>query len=67
MDLLGDLCRDVSAYQVWLNESILSTNLRLSDIEAQGLSHFTEWKDHVQAAVGQIKVTDMSVKISNKN
>ena len=67
VDLLGNLCRDVLADRVWVDESILSTNLRLSDIEAQGLSHFTEWKDHVQAAVGQIKVTDMSVKISNKN
>ena len=42
MDLLGDLCRYVSAYQVWLNESILSTNLRHAYIEAQGVSRFPE-------------------------
>ena len=40
VELLGTLCRGASADQVWVDESILSTNLRLADIEAQGVSHF---------------------------
>ena len=63
MDLLDNLCRDVSADRTWVDESILSTNLRLADIEAQGVSHFPEWKEHIQASVGQINVADMSIRI----
>ena len=62
MDLLGTLCRDFLLYRVWVDESILSTNLRLADIESQVVSHFPEFKEHVQADVVQIKVTEMSVK-----
>ena len=46
----------------WLEESIHSTNLRLAKIEAQGVSHFTEWKEHVHTAVGQVKAANISVK-----
>ena len=45
-----------------MDESILSTKLRLANIEAQVASHFPEWKEHVRATVGQIKVADTSVK-----
>ena len=64
---MGNLCRDVLADQVWVDKIILSTNLRLADIEAQGVFHFPEWKEHVQAAVGQIKMAEISVKLFNKN
>ena len=39
-----------------------STNLRLADIEVQGVSQFTEWKEHVQADVGQLKAAAITVK-----
>ena len=61
-ELLGTMCGEFSVYQMWAEESIHSTNLRLADIEAQVVSHFTEWTDHVQAAMGQVKTTDISVK-----
>ena len=48
--ILGNLCRYVLADRVWVDESILSTKMWLEDIEAQGVSHFTEWKDHVRAS-----------------
>ena len=38
VDLLGNLCRDVLADRVWVDESILSTNLQLAEIETQGVS-----------------------------
>ena len=56
VEILGTLCRDVLADRVWVYESILSTNLRLEDIEAQGVYHFPVWKENVQEAVVQIKV-----------
>ena len=37
VELLGNLCRDVSADWAWADERILSTNLRLADIDAQGV------------------------------
>ena len=40
VNLLVNLCRDVLAYWAWVDEIILSTNLQLADIEAQGVSHF---------------------------
>ena len=45
VELLEDLCRDVPADRAWVDESILFTNLRLADIEAQGVSQFSrmEW------------------------
>ena len=45
-----------------MDESIISINMRLAEIEAQGVSHFPEWKEHVQAAVVQKKVAEMSIK-----
>ena len=63
VDLLGNICRDASADWAWVDESIISTNLRLADIEAQGVSHFPEWKEHVQASVGQINLAEMSIRI----
>ena len=45
-----------------MEEYIHSTNLRLVDIEAQGVSHFPEWKDHSQAAVRQVKTAEISVE-----
>ena len=42
VDLWGTLCRDVSSDQVWVDESILYTNLQLAEIEAQDVSHFPE-------------------------
>ena len=62
VELLGGLCRNVSADRLWVDESILSTNLWLADIEVQGVSHFPEWKEHVRATVGQINVAEISVK-----
>ena len=62
VELLGDLCRYFLENWAQVDERILSTNLRLADIEAQGVSHFPEWKQHVWAAVGQIKVAEISVK-----
>ena len=62
MDLLVTLCRNVSENWVWVDEIIISTNLCLAYIEAQGVSRFPECKEHVQAAVEQIKVVDVSVK-----
>ena len=44
VELWGNLCRDVLADQVRVDEKILYTNLRLADIEAQGVSHFPERK-----------------------
>ena len=56
VDLLGTLCRYFLVDRAWVDKSILSTNLRLADIEAQGMSHFPSLKEHVHSAVGQIKV-----------
>ena len=33
VEIFGNLCRDFSADRSWVYESILSTNLRLGDIE----------------------------------
>ena len=60
--LSGDLCRDVLAYWSWVDESILSTNLRLEEIEAQGVSRFPERKEHFWAAVGEIMELEIYVK-----
>ena len=62
VNLLGTLCRGASEDRVWVDESILSTNLRLANIEAQGVSHFPEWKEHIRAAVGQINMAETPVK-----
>ena len=40
VDLLGTLYRDVLVDWEWLDESTLSANLRLADIEVQGVSNF---------------------------
>ena len=62
VELLGTLCRAVSVGWAWVVDSILSTNLRLADIEAQGVSCFLECKEHVRTAVEQIQVAEISVK-----
>jgi len=56
VELLRTLCGDVSDNLVWVDESIHSTKLRLANIEAQDVSHFSEWKEHVRADVGQLKM-----------
>ena len=55
VNLLENICRYVLAHQALVNEIIISTKLWLADIEKKGMSHFTESKEHVQAAVRQIK------------
>ena len=62
MEILGKMCGDVSADLLWLEESIQPTNLRLADIDAQGVSHFPEFKEHVQEVVAQVKAAEISVK-----
>ena len=62
MDLLGNLCRYVLADRVWVDEGIISTNMRLTDIEAQDVSRFPEWKEHARADVGKIKVGEIYAK-----
>ena len=62
VELLGTLCGDVSADRTWVEESIHSTNLRLVDIEFQGVSQFPERKEHVRASAEQVKATEISVK-----
>ena len=62
MELLGTLCGDVLEYNKWVEESIQSKNMQLADIEAQGVSHFPELKEHVQSYVGQVKAAEISVK-----
>ena len=62
VELLGTLCGDVLEYHKWVDESIQSTNMRLADIEVQGMSHFPEWTEHVRASVGQVKAAEISVK-----
>ena len=44
VDLLRTLCRDVLEDWVRVDDITLSKNLRLTYIEAQGVSHFIEWK-----------------------
>ena len=39
-----------------------STNLRLADIEVQGVSQFTEWKEHVRKFVGKVKAEEIYIK-----
>ena len=64
--LLETLCRYVLAHQALVNEIIISTKLWLADIEKKGMSHFTESKEHVQAAVRQIKAEEISVKFPTR-
>ena len=45
-----------------MEDTIHFINIRLVDIEEQGVFHFTRWKEHDQAAVGQVNVEDISVK-----
>ena len=62
LEILGMLYGDVLEDRTLVEDSIHSANLRLADIEAQGVYHFTEWKDYIQAAVGQVKAAEISVK-----
>ena len=61
MDHLETLCRDISADWACTDDIILSTNLHIEYIEAQGVSYFVEWKEHICAAVGKIKLAEISV------
>ena len=54
VEILGDLCRDVLEDRAWVDESILSKNLKLADIESQDVYNFLEYKEHVWAAIRQI-------------
>ena len=47
VELLGTLRGDVSADWTWVDNSIHTTNLRLEDIEAQGMYHFPLFKEHI--------------------
>ena len=63
--LFGTLRGDILEDWTWVEDIIYSTNLLIADIadiEAQGVSKFSEWKEHVQAAVGQVKAAEISVK-----
>ena len=62
VDLLGNLCRYFSSDWACLDESSISTNTQLADIEAQVMFHFPKWKEHLHADVEHIKVEEMSVK-----
>ena len=61
VDLLGTLNIYFLPDQAWVDDRILSTNMQLVEIEAQDLYHFSEWKEHIRADVGQIKAADISV------
>ena len=45
-----------------MEESIHSTNLRLTEIEAQGVFHFPKWREHIWATMEQVKEAAISVK-----
>ena len=45
-----------------MDESIKYTNLRLVYIKAQGVYHFSEWKENAQVYVGQINAVEISIK-----
>ena len=45
-----------------VEESIHSKNLHLVDVEAQGVSQFTEWKEHVRKFVGKVKAEEIYIK-----
>ena len=62
MGLFGTLCEDILANCLWVEDSIHSIKLRLVAIEAQGVTQFQVWKDHVWVAVGQVNMEDISVK-----
>ena len=62
MELLVTLCGYVATYRNWVEDSIYSTKLWLANIEAQGVSHFQEWKEHVRSTVVHVKAVEISVK-----
>ena len=61
VELLGTLCRNVLDDRTWVEESINSINLQLVAIEAQGVAHFIEWREHVWAAVRKVNATEIYV------
>ena len=62
MEILVTVCGDVSTDRTWMEESINFIKFGFADIEEQGVSHSTEWKDHVWSEVGQVKVTEIFIK-----
>ena len=62
LEILGMLYGDVLEDRTLVEDSIHSANLRLVDIEFQGVYQFSERREHVRASAEQVKATEISVK-----
>ena len=40
------LCADVAADSTWADKGLLTTNICVADLEAQGLENFHEWQEN---------------------
>ena len=46
VELLKKLCADVAADSTWADKGLLTTNICVADLEAQGLENFHEWQEN---------------------
>ena len=62
MELLQNLCADVATDRTWDDKGLHTTNIRVVELEAQGLENFPEWREKLRVALAQIGWVEAAVK-----
>ena len=72
VELLQNLCADVATDMTWDDKGLHTTNLRVVELEAQGLENFPEWRGKLRLALDQVgwaeaAVKELQVALGNSN
>ena len=62
VELLQNLCADVATDRTWDDKGLRTTNLRVVELEAQGLENFPEWREKLRVALEQVGWVEAEVK-----
>ena len=62
VELLKNMCTDMAADSTWDDEGIRTTNIRVVDLEEQGLENVPGWQEELRVALEQLGWSEAAVK-----
>ena len=62
VERLQKLCADVALDRTWAEKGLHTTNIRVADLEAQGLENFPEWRKKLRMALEQVGWAEAAVR-----
>ena len=54
MEILQNICTNVAVERTWDDEGLRTANLRVVDLEAQGLEKVPEWRKKLRVELEQV-------------